>query len=441
MSETQHNPQQTTGLAPFSERLLAHLRFVRQHSQYYRELWQDAWPDASQPIALADLPVVDSKAFWEANLFENNRVLTAGLAETVVFKSGGTTGNPKYSYFSYDDWRAFCQAFGDGLKRAGMRSDERVANLFYGGQLYASFMFIARSMEEAGVGVQFPVSGMASEEEMLKTIEFFKIETLAVVPTTMMKLLPSLAKMPPEKRTIKRVIYGGEPMQADQVAAVQSVLPGCRVESIGVAGVDYGELGFVDETCELGVHRMFDGHTQVELLDDDLLPIESPGQAGYLYMTNLNRRLMPVVRYPVGDRAEWLDEPGTPARRFRLLGRSQEGARIGPVSVYIEDIQKILDGVSLPQQVISFQLVVEHADQKDRGRLRLAVAEPEGMTQEQGLQVRDEFYRQRTLYPDLVAQSLLHPFEVEWIGLQAMHTNPRTGKLLRVVDRRAESNV
>lgn len=423
-----------------SQELLSHLRFVYTNSLYYRALWRQAWPNPQDEIDLAQLPVVDSKSFWQANQFEDNQVVTGVLEDAIVFKSGGTTGNPKYSYFSHADWKQFCRVFGEGLIKAGMKPDERVANLFYGGQLYASFLFVSGSMAEAGVGVNFPVSGMASQEEILKTLTFFKVETVALVPTTLMMLLPALAQLPTDQVFLKRVIYGGEPMQPDQIAAVKAVLPGCEVQSIGVAGVDYGELGFVDETCEVGVHRLFDATTRVELLDEDFNPIEQLGVPGDLYVTNIGRRLMPIVRYPVGDRGEWLDPAGTEARRFRLLGRSEEGARIGPVSVYIEDIQKVLESLDLPQTVIGFQLVAEHFDQKDRGVLRLAVANPQSVPETASQAVRMSLYKQRSLYPDLVEQNSLHPFLVEWVFLADLVTNSRTGKLLRVVDRRSNGS-
>lgn len=421
-------------------RLQQHLTFVYQHSPFYREAWNQAWSQAQGVPNLSDLPIVNHSAFWLANRFEVNQVMTAPFDNGLVFKSGGTTGNPKFSYFSNEDWRLFCQVFGrDALIRGGLQAGERIANLFYGGQLYASFLFIGRSIEEAGVGVNFPISGSAPADEVLKTLKQFQITTLAGVPTTIMNLLPALAEDPALCSQITRFIYGGEPMYPDQIEALQKVLPHCSVRSIGIAGVDYGEMGFVDDRCDWGVHRVLDASTVVELIDEQGQPIEQVGQAGRIVITNLNRKLMPIVRYPVGDQAMWVDEPGLQGRRYKLLGRTEEGARIGPVTLYVEDVQGVLKQAGLVVDIISFQLVVTHQQQKDGGVLRLAVAKPQSLDDAATERVIQGIYQQRKLYAEAVAQGLIHPLRIEWVLPDQLHTNPRTGKLMRVVDQRQQA--
>lgn len=416
--------------------LVQHLRYVYAHSPFYRDLWQSSWCE-EEPV-LQDLPLVESKEYWQANQVDNNRLLTAPLAGAKVFKSGGTTGRPKFSFFSNADWKSFCSVFGEALRLGGMRADERVANLFYGGQLYASFLFISRSIEESGLGVAFPISGSAPAHEIIHTLQEFKIETLAGVPTTIMNLLPELAKVDPATLSIKRVIYGGETMYADQVQTLQKVLPGCEVRSIGIAGVDYGEMGFVDHSCEPGVHRCLDQSTVLELIDDEGHPIDEVGVEGRLFITNFKRKLMPIVRYPVGDKAMWLDEAGDTGRRFKLTGRSEEGARIGPITLYMEDLQYIIQQSASEVNAIAFQLVVSHFDDKDQGCLKIAVAEPDQVAAEVAQNLVATLAKERKMYADLLAQGVIHPLTVDWVTPDELITNPRTGKLLRVVDQRLQ---
>ena len=415
--------------------LKAHLVFVYENSPFYHDLWQSSWLPSGPP-RLHDLPLVDSKAYWEANRIEQNRLLTAPLAGAKVFKSGGTTGSPKFSYFSNADWKNFCTMFGEALRLGGMRADERVANLFYGGQLYASLLFISRSMEESGLGVGFPISGSASTEEVIRTLQEFKIDTIAGVPTTMMSLLPELAKLDPSTLAIKRFIFGGENMYPDQIKSLQQVLPGCEVRSIGIAGVDYGEMGFVDDSCEAGVHRTLEQTTVLELIDEAGLPIEEIGVEGKLYITNFQRKLMPIVRYPVGDKAMWLDPPGEAGRRFKLLGRSEEAARVGPMTLYLDDIHQIVHKVVGAHNPIAFQLIIQHFDEKDQACLRIAVAEPSQLPSGLTDLLVETLIQQRKLYVDLLAKAVIHPYVIEWVRPDALITNPRTGKLLRVVDQR-----
>ena len=255
-----------------------------------------------------------------------------------------------------------------------------------------------------------------------------------------MSLLEKLTPADRETLRLETFLFAGEPMFPDQIAALQEVFPGCQVRSFGVAGVDYGEMGWVPPGAALGEHCVFDESTVLEILQDNSdEPIDGVGQPGRLVLTNLNRRLVPIVRYPVGDRGEWLDPAGTPERRFRLLGRTEEGARVGPVTLYVDGILSMLadlHSAGAHWGVQSFQLCVDHIDRRDRLTLRLAVAAPQARTEADSTRVREALYAERPMFPGLVADGVVHPLVVEWIAPSALHTNARTGKLLRVVDRR-----
>ena len=415
------------------QQLLSH---ARSHSPYYRELYADVPSDASR---LSDYPLLDSKHFWAANGIQDNRVLTAAVTEGITFKSGGTTGQPKYSVFTHAEWNQFTQAFGMGMRRSGLQPGDRIGNLFYAGKLYASFLFITRSIEAAAAGICYPIGG-DDLQEILATWRQFDLNVLAGVPTTLMKLLELLTPEDKAQLQLKSFLYGGEPMFADQMAAVRAIFPGCTIRSIGVAGVDYGELGWASPDAEPGVHCVFDDTTMVELIDEATGEvIDAPGQPGKIVLTNLERRLMPIIRYPVGDRGEWIDAPGTPARRFRLLGRTEEGARIGPMSLYVDDVRQALNELeqsATPLGVKNFQMLVEHYDQRDACCLRIAVDQPALRTEQNRQQVLEQVYAARPMFRDLVAQQLVHELQVEWVSLADLHSNARTGKLLRVLDRR-----
>lgn len=411
------------------------LRFARTHSPFYRDFLADVAQDCSD---LGACPVLDSERFWAANTVQDNQVLTAPMSEGITFKSGGTTGQPKYSVFTHAEWRAFTDAFGQGMRRAGLQPGERIGNLFYAGKLYASFLFITRSIEAAGVGLCYPVAG-DDLDEILATWRQFDLNVLAGVPTTLMKLLERLTAQDRQRLQLQSFLYGGEPMFDDQIAAVQAVFPGCRVRSIGVAGVDYGELGWACPDGAPGVHHCFDGSTVVELLDEHDQPVEALEQPGRIVLTNLQRRLMPIIRYPVGDMGQWLDAPGTPARRFRLLGRTEEGARIGPMTLYVQDVRQALQALEsgpAPFGLRDFQLLITHHAQRDACCLRIAVADPEALPPDLAQRVTEALYAARPMFADLLAQQLVHPLHIEWVRLDGLHTNPRTGKLVRVQDLR-----
>ncbi|MYW17858.1 phenylacetate--CoA ligase family protein, partial [Streptomyces sp. SID2955] len=158
---------------PFAELV----RFARDNSPFYRELYAGL-PDRVE--RLMDLPVVPQADFWQANTPRANRLLTAPLDEAVVFRSGGTTGSPKFSYYTRTEWREFTTAFGAGLVRAGLRPGHRVADLFYAGDLYASFTFVLDSLHHSPVAnVRLPLGGAAPLESTVATLEEFAVQVVA----------------------------------------------------------------------------------------------------------------------------------------------------------------------------------------------------------------------------------------------------------------------
>ena len=58
--------------------------------------------------------------------------------------------------------------------------------------------------------------------------------------------------------------------------------------------------------------------------------------AGLLVLTNLNRRLMPLIRYPVGDLACWREPARHAMRKFAFKGRSASSQRVR-VGILIAD--------------------------------------------------------------------------------------------------------
>jgi phenylacetate-CoA ligase len=412
---------------------------AKQKSPFYAELYKNCQTFAD----LADLPIIDQASYWNANTIRNNRVLTADMTDGIVFKSGGTTGNPKFSIYTRDEWNLFTQVFGEGMSKAGLAQGDRIANLFYVGELYASFIFIMKSIELAPLpALQFPISGATAAEGILKTIYDFEINVLAGLPTTLLNVAEYYAQNADKYCNLKvdKIMFGGESMYPDQRERLEKIFPGVNIVSVGYASVDAGLLGYADTSCGIDEHRAFGRHTIMEIVDEDTLePINEPKRPGKLLITNLTRALMPIIRYPVGDRACWAEAASgaNTDRKFVILGRSEEAARVGPVSVYYEDMRAFLVALSLRLQIIGFQLLIKHHDKKDELTVRLAIPDPAHGNSELNAKIATEFGLQRTMFAEAVRDNKIHPLSIEWIEPDQLEINSRTGKLRRVIDQRA----
>ncbi len=402
--------------------------YVRKHSPFYRDLYAKV-----KGHELRNLPLVPQVEFWKQNSWRGNRVLTGRPEGGVLFKSGGTTGEPKFSVFTQDEWDSFTEAFGAGMAKGGLSPGERVGNIFYVGDLYASFLFIMKSMENAPVSaLHFPISGALSPEAILKVVAEYELTTLAGVPTSLLQLASHLRGNGKTCPSIKKILFGGESMYPDQRAEFASVMPGVRVQSIGYASVDAGLLGYVTPACEPEVHHTFGETTIIEIIDPETQePIEEVGQPGYAVLTNLTRRLMPILRYPVGDMAEWVDPPGTPDRRLVIKGRSEEGARVGPTTMYFEDVLSVLLEFRDQLGPFQFQLCVHHHGLKDELVIRLAA---DGRLADSTILGR--LAESRPMLAAGVAGGIIHPPRLEWVARTELAVNPRTGKHRRILDLR-----
>ncbi|ROQ99766.1 phenylacetate-CoA ligase [Streptomyces sp. 2132.2] len=415
------------------------VRFARDRSPFYAGLYADLPPHVSR---VTDVPVVDQDAFWAANTVNDNRVLTAPLGEAVVFKTGGTTGTPRFSCYTREEWREFVTAFGSGMVDAGLRPGHRVADLFYAGELYASFLFILDSLAHAPVAnVRLPIGGAAPVDSTLTTIEDFAADVLAGTPTTLCRIAEHLVCAGRELPGVEFLFFGGEALFEDQRRLLAAAFPRATPRSLGYASVDGGLLGRpvpgTDEDTR--THRPFTPHTLVEILDETTgEPIREPGRPGRVVVTQLYRRLMPVIRYPAGDRAEWT---GAEGGAFRILGRAEEGVRVGPVSLYAQDVMNAVAEADARGLVTGTQLVVRRWEGRDGLVLRLATAPGHDPADLEVLAkaVVTGLDAARPLYPDSVGAGFVHPLRVEWAGHRDLVVNPRTGKLVRVLDERPTS--
>lgn len=408
------------------------IAFAKERSPYYRSLYQGI-----DSLELSVLPIIDQQEFW------NSKMLTNERPDGIVFKSGGSTGAPKFSYFTSVEWESFTTAFGLGIAQGILDDDDRIGNVFYVGDMYASFLFIGDSLSWIPASekriTRYPIGGSTDPKSIFKTILEFDINVLVGVPTSIMTLMDYYVKHQHEysKVRIDKVLFGGESMYPDQQDSIRKLFPQVQIASVGYASVDAGLLGYADRTCKDGEHRVFDGANIIELVDSDTGEIIAEmGRAGRVIVTNLTRKLMPIIRYPAGDLAEWVEPEGTSNRKFRLIGRSGEAARLGTINVHFEDLRAAIMR-SLPEvNGLQLQLVLEHFNQLDCLTIRVG-----GQNISERLVVEDRvmqvFIQEKPVYIAEKEAHHIHPVVVEVVELSSLEMNSRTGKIKRVIDRRS----
>ncbi|MEV6209456.1 phenylacetate--CoA ligase family protein [Kitasatospora sp. NPDC051914] len=403
---------------------------ARTHSPFYAEAYRDVPRTVSH---ITQLPVVDQDAFWTAT--RGNRLLTGPLTDAGVYKSGGTTGAPKLSPWTRTEHAEALTAFGAGMVQAGLKPGHRVANLFRAGELYSGFLFIEGALHHAPVdNVRLPVGGAAPDEYIADLVNGFGVHVLAGEPMKLSAVAEHLVHRGETAESVELLLFGGDLLFTDLRPLLARAFPKAAISSIGYASVDAGLVASPVPGDDVRVHEAFPNRTLVEIVDSATgEPITTPGVPGRVVVTNLFRTLMPILRYPAGDRAEWLDAE---CRRFRLLGRSEEGGRVGIVSMPSEDVRAVLVAADPGRHIAGMQMVQRRRDGRDGIVLRL------GCTEQPPADLAERLiaavYAARPTYPEEVAAGAIHPLSIEWVPRSELVTNPRTGKLRQVVDERPE---
>ncbi len=424
------NVPQITTYTP--EELVA---FARANVPFYRQICAGLPEGAT----LAQVPVVDQKSYWEAHTRNPRELLSEPLTHGAVLNSGGSTGEPKFAYYTNEEWDSSVALEARALEGTGLADGERVANFFASGFLYFSFILLAESLKLTRAKVlQLPIGYFAPLPDAARLLRAFRVDVIAGLPTHLMSLVDYLEKNGYDDVRLHRILFAGEPFTAEQRRYLQGRYPGVEIRSLGYGTVDGGIIGYADADCGAGEHRVFDGAAVLEVLDEETdEPILEPGRAGRLVFTNLVRRLMPTLRYPTGDRGQWVEPAGGVDRKFLLLGRAEESARLASYNVPVAEINALLEPFRGRLGIRHFQIAVTQENLRDKLTLRLVAPDAEPSAREAaGREMVETFLRQKPVLGEMVARGVVNLPAIEWISLADLEVNARTGKTRTVVDRR-----
>ena len=140
---------------------------------------------------------------------------------------------------------------------------------------------------------------------------------------------------------------------------------------------------------------------------------------------------MPIIRYPMGDAAEWIDYS---ARKFRLCGRGAVGVRVRPASYDMASLKEIVSISLKDEKVNGFQVLLSRTKGMDEMVFRIACQPQNREQSSRGIQ--EEMGRIHEEWAKEVAEGFINPLVIEWVSVQDLHYNARSGKLKEIVDLR-----
>ncbi|MFI0909782.1 acyl-CoA reductase [Streptomyces abikoensis] len=283
--------------------------------------------DLVRPAALPTPtgPLLDKAAVQELNGSVDRR------DAELYFRSGGSTGTPALSLFTYDDYDTQMRAAARGLLAAGYDpKHDRTANLFYCGGMYGGFISFFSILERLG-GTQMPIAAGPDHRATAEALVAHEADTLFGMPSYLWQLLHDQSDLLRSYGGIRKIFYGGEHFTAEQRRVLAESFGIETVRSITYGSTDLGPLGYQCVESAGGVHHLHaDLHT-LEILDVDADRPVAPGGTGRLVFTTHARRGQRLDRYVIGDLGRAVPGRcpcGNHAPRFELLGRLGDVMRV-----------------------------------------------------------------------------------------------------------------
>ncbi len=400
---------------------------IAKGSPFYRERLQKL-----EVNGVADLPKVPTltREQMEAGLPPHGNSLFSGHWQPggYVSRSGGSTGEPKFSVYDGHDWEQMIGSAVDVFKAAGLKAGDRLANCMLAGDLYGSF--VSFDHINARIGVQtFAFAEKLDADLFLKIWRTFKLNVIQAIPAVMFPLLREVKAKAPEFM-LEKVIFAGSPLQPSDKKWMIESLGVKRITSI-IGANDGGQIGYQCEMQSGAFHHTVDDFNYLETLDENGRPCE-PGQPGKLVLTSLMKYAYPLIRYEVGDMAR-IDQGqcpcGRPGRVFEYLGRSDDTLCVGVMNLRYRDFQAALE----QEPISALQILAENPHGLDDLVVRVESGELGGAED----RLKEHVLTNVAKVRDNLESGAIRSIRVEVHPLGSLPRNPRSGKIKNLIDTRS----
>jgi len=273
---------------------------------------------------LADTPIMD-KATFQALEISNDLV-------DLTFLSGGSSGKPTYSYYTYEDYHTQMRATADGLYSAGLDpKTDSVMNMFAAGKLYGGFLSFFTIMEYLRVP-QYPMGIDEDLEVIGALIVEKKINTILSVPTLILKLFEANKELFKKHRVIKKLFFGGDHFAQEQMQYLKDEFGVELVRGAAYGSNDAGPMGYQCKECASNEYHLLSSIQELEVFELDCEMKVKNGESGRLIFSPKARKGQNIVRYDIGD-AGFINKEaclcGRADIKFTLQGRSSDTFKAG----------------------------------------------------------------------------------------------------------------
>ncbi len=416
---------------------------AREHSAYYHEKYKSLSGVSSYDDWLK-VPILTKDELYNNSYPKSERMLTLDmpLKRTIMTSTGGSTGLARYTLLTYREWDAFLQRQADALRLMGITEEDSVANLFVAGSLWPSFIALHDNIRLIGAN-HLPISANIDFDKMLAYIMEFKPTVLLSLPTVFVILADKILEQKLNVDFVKIIGYAGEHMSEMIRHHLRKAFgEKVKIESLAYTSADCGLIGYQCDSCASNEYHLPTDFQFVEIYNFEENRVCGPGETGEVLITNLERFSQPIVRYRIGDVAQWTGKPcgcGDTNPTFIIGGRAGDDFKIGGAYISMDTVEKSFsDFVSTHGISANYQFILEDLS---NGNLHI-VLKIESSDPEDSKQLVENIKENiKTNINDIKAgeEMGLVQLEVAFVKLGVLPRSPITGKVKRLNDKRVKT--
>ncbi len=336
------------------QRYLDQIRYVFEHSAFYRAKFQQAGFRSADDLGglddIAQLPFTEKDELRESQALHppfGNHIASSPDDLRRVFSTSGTTGTPCYLGLTQHDLDMYATNVARGYSAAGFKPGQRLVVGFNAGPFVAGAVYYG--FDKIGCSV-IPV-GTGNTERMVTAIQKLGATGVSCTPSYGLYLIDWCRDKGIDTQSLglQNMITAGEPGGGDPL--IRSTIRdafGCTIrESMGIGDISLSV--WAEDASEDGMNFMARGFVHVELID----PVSGQtiawedGAQGELVYTALQRQAMPLVRFRSRDHVTVNMKPNPTGRtgpRIRCVGRTDDMLIVRGVNLFPTAVRNVLEG-------------------------------------------------------------------------------------------------
>ena len=353
------------------DRLKSVVRYVYDHSAFYRQRFKEAGVEPGDIRTLGDvskLPFtrkVDLRDNYPTGMF------SAPKSQVVRYHvSSGTTGKPTVVGYTKGDIETWSESLARALTSIGLDSDD-VVQVGYGYGLFTGGLGLHYGAERIGAAV-LPV-GTGNTERQIELMQDLGTTAIACTPSYFLHIMEVAEKMGisiKKDTKLKAGIFGAEPWSLETRKRIEDATGINAYDIYGTSEIS-GPL-FTECHVKKGIHVWADMFL-IEVLDPKTDEPVADGETGELVFTTLHKFALPLIRYRIGDLTIMDSEPcecgRTHPRIMRILGRTDDMLIIRGINVFPSQVESVL--MNIPEVGDHWEILVDRKGPLDMMTVRV----------------------------------------------------------------------